>query len=188
MVKIKLAPGATLDHLLTADAVRRAARVGRALAAFSRPPHGRRSTDPLGPPLSPRDAPRAVTVPFPKRVRVLRPEHARRPEGDARRGSGSRRSKTCSPTSRPSCASSGRWTSRRRCREMELQRHIAAAAAKNELRGRRGVLPRRRGVRPLHPERRGRGRRPQRVLHRVHARTRPKPARARCRPSSSTRR
>ena len=44
-----------------------------------------------------------------------------------------------------------------------------AARRHEPVRGRRRLLPRRRRVRPLHPERRRCRRRPRRVLHRVHA-------------------
>ena len=52
---------------------------------------------------------------------------------------------------------------------MELQQHVAELAGRNHVGGRRGLLPRRRQLRSFH-SRRGRcHRRPQRILHRLHA-------------------
>ena len=85
------------------------------------------------------------------------------------RESGRSRSTTCSPRFPPALRLNRPLDIPPALSEMELQQHVQAlAGAEPVSRGRR-LLPRRRGVRPLHPERRGRGRRPRRVLHRLHA-------------------
>ena len=102
--------------------------------------------------------------------------------------SGPRPSKTCSPPCRPSCASSGCSPSRRRCprwncnstsRRSRPRTRPPATSSASSAAGRTTTSSR---------ACRGRGRGPRRVLHRVH----PVPGRgqrkARCKPSSSTRR
>ena len=99
----------------------------------------------------------------------VRPEHARRPEGDAGRDRGRVGRGPVRQHPGRTAARSGRSTSRRRSARWSCSGTSQRLAGTQPGRGRRRLLPRRRGVRPLHPERGRCRRRPQRVLHRVHA-------------------
>ena len=71
--------------------------------------------------------------------------------------------------SRRACGSDGLWPCRRRLREMELHAARRGAGRPQSLGRRRGLLPRRRQLRPFHSGRGRCGRRPRRILHLLHA-------------------
>ena len=116
-----------------------------------------------------RDAVATATLTLTEVRLVLRPEHPRRPAGHARAASASRRSRTCSRSIPPALRLNRPLDVPPALSEIELTRHVQQLAAPQPAGGRRRLLPRRRQLRPLHPRRRRCRRRPQRVLHRLHA-------------------